>query len=172
MRAPGRSVSEQVRIVEVSPRDGLQNESTILSTATKLALIQNLIAAGCTRIEVSSFVSPKAVPALADATDVVTQLGSRAGLDLIALVPNERLVRLVDLHADHMQHVRTLTLDTPEMRDIVLRNLEQVMMALRVGDSEGAARAMLEHLAGAKRAYIAAVGLDRESPQPEQETTA
>lgn len=90
----------------------------------------------------------------------------------LALVPNERLVRLVDLHADHMQHVRTLTLDTPEMRDIVLRNLEQVMMALRVGDSEGAARAMLEHLAGAKRAYLAAVGLDRESPQPEQETTA
>ena len=44
--------------------------------------------------------------------------------------------------------------------------------ALRAGDSEAAARAMLEHLAGAKRAYIAAVGLDRDLPQPQQETQA
>ena len=90
MRTPGQSVSEPVRIVEVSPRDGLQNESTILPTATKLAFILRLIAAGCTRIEVTSFVNPKAVPALADAADVVAQLGVPEGVDLIALVPNER----------------------------------------------------------------------------------
>jgi len=90
----------------------------------------------------------------------------------LALVPNERLVRIIDLHADHMQHVRALTLGTPEMRVIVLRNLEHVMAALRAGDSEGAARAMLEHLAGAKRAYIAAVGFEHEPRQPDQEKKA
>jgi len=88
----------------------------------------------------------------------------------LALVPNERLVRIIDLHADHMQHVRAVTLGTPEMRAIVVHNLERVMAALRSGNGEAAAQAMHEHLAGAKRAYIAAVGLDRERPQPDQET--
>ena len=87
----------------------------------------------------------------------------------LALVPNERLVRIIDLHADHMQHVRALTLGASEVRTIVLRNLERVMAALRVGDSEAAAAAMLEHLAGAKQAYTAAVGLDQDAPQPDQE---
>lgn len=87
----------------------------------------------------------------------------------LALVPNERLVRIVDLHAGHMQHVRALTLGTPEIRAIVVRNLERVMAALRTGDSEAAARAMYEHLAGAKRAYISATGLGQEATQPEQE---
>lgn len=89
----------------------------------------------------------------------------------LALVPNDRLVKVIDLHAHHMQHVRSLTLGKPEIRAIVLRNLERVMAALRAGDSEAAAEAMLEHLAGAKRAYIAAVGLDHDAPQPDQEKT-
>lgn len=89
----------------------------------------------------------------------------------LALVSNERLVKVIDLHAGHMQHVRALTLGSPEMRTIVVRNLQQVMAALRIGDSEAAAAAMLEHLAGAKRAYIAAVGLDNDAPQPDQEKT-
>lgn len=88
----------------------------------------------------------------------------------LALVTNERLVKVIDLHADHMQHVRALTLGAPEIRAIVLRNLERVMAALRAGDSEAAAAAMLEHLAGAKRAYVAAVGLDEDAQQPARET--
>jgi DNA-binding GntR family transcriptional regulator len=87
----------------------------------------------------------------------------------LALVTNERLVKVIDLHADHMQHVRALTLGNPEIRAIVLRNLERVMAALRLGDSEAAAQAMLEHLAGAKRAYIAAVGLDEGDSQSGKE---
>ena len=88
----------------------------------------------------------------------------------LALVPNERLVKVVDLHAGHMQHVRTLTLGKPGIRAIVLHNLERVMAALRAGDSDAAAAAMLEHLAGAKRAYVAAVGLDENAQQPAPET--
>lgn len=88
----------------------------------------------------------------------------------LALVPNERLVKVIDLHADHMQHVRALTLGTPEIRTIVVRNLERVMAALRAGDSETAAEAMLEHLAGARRAYIVAVRLEQDTPQAGQET--
>lgn len=79
----------------------------------------------------------------------------------LALVTNERLVRIIDLHADHMQHVRALTLGGSDVRALVLRNLERVMAALRNGDGEAAAEAMLEHLAGARHAYIAAVGLDQ-----------
>ena len=89
----------------------------------------------------------------------------------LTLVSNERLVKVIDLHANHMQHVRALTLGKPEIRAIVLRNLECVMAALRAGDSEAAAEAMLEHLMGARRAYIAAVGLEHDAPQPDQEKT-
>jgi len=87
----------------------------------------------------------------------------------LALVPNERLVKVINLHADHMQQVRTLTLGDPEIRAIVVRNLQKVMAALRTGDSEAAAAAMLEHLAGAKRAYLSAVGLDEADREANRE---
>ncbi|MDT3669390.1 MAG: GntR family transcriptional regulator [Aromatoleum sp.] len=82
----------------------------------------------------------------------------------LALVPNPRLVRIVEQYADHMQRIRTLTLDDSETRTIVLRGLNRITTALAAGDGDTAAAAMLEHLGEAKRAFIAAVGLAEEDP--------
>lgn len=76
--------------VEVSPRDGLQNEKTILTTADKVALIKRAVAAGARRIEVASFVNPKLVPQMADAEAVIAALPKRPDVRTIGLVLNER----------------------------------------------------------------------------------
>lgn len=77
-----------IRVVEVGPRDGLQNEPHIVPTATKVEFINFLSQAGVDEIEVSSFVSPKWIPQLADATEVFAGISRRAGLSYSALVPN------------------------------------------------------------------------------------
>lgn len=79
-----------IEIVEVGPRDGLQNERTLVSTADKVALVRRLIAAGARRIELTSFVNPSKVPQMADAEAVVEQLGRVDGVTRIGLVLNER----------------------------------------------------------------------------------
>ncbi len=78
----------QVRIVEVSPRDGLQNESTPVPTAVKIELIDRLAACGLPVIEATSFVSPKWVPQLADGAAVLAGIHRRAGVRYPVLVPN------------------------------------------------------------------------------------
>ena len=80
---------ERITLVEVAPRDGLQAEDRILSTDVKLELLERLADAGHTAIEATSFVSPKAVPQLADAEEVMKRLKPRAGVRYTALVPNE-----------------------------------------------------------------------------------
>ncbi|WP_064200532.1 hydroxymethylglutaryl-CoA lyase [Brevibacillus brevis] len=80
----------RVQIVEVGPRDGLQNESAIVPAAAKIALIHKLMAAGLKRIEVSSFVNPKWIPQLADADEVLQGINRSQGVTLSALVPNIR----------------------------------------------------------------------------------
>ncbi len=77
-----------VRIVEVGPRDGLQNESARVPTATKIALIDRLSACGMQSIEATSFVSPKWVPQLADAAEVYAGIRRRPGTRYPVLVPN------------------------------------------------------------------------------------
>ncbi len=77
-----------VRIVEVGPRDGLQNEKTIVPTAIKVALIDRLTDSGLQTIEATSFVSPKWVPQLADAADVYTSIRKKPGVRYPVLVPN------------------------------------------------------------------------------------
>lgn len=79
-----------IEIVEVGPRDGLQNEALIVPTAEKVALIRRAIAAGARRIEVASFVNPARVPQMADAEDVVAALGPAEGVTRIGLVLNAR----------------------------------------------------------------------------------
>lgn len=78
----------KVEVYEVGPRDGLQNELRMVPTRDKVRLIQALIAAGEKRIEVSSFVSPRWIPQLADAEEVLRQLGTVEGVTFSALVPN------------------------------------------------------------------------------------
>ncbi len=79
-----------VRIVEVGPRDGLQNEKTIIPTAAKIELIDRLSATGLQTIEATSFVSPKWVPQLADAADVYAGITRKPGVRYPVLVPNEQ----------------------------------------------------------------------------------
>lgn len=85
--APG---DPRVRIYEVGPRDGLQNESVTIPTATKLRFIELLVDAGLHEIEATSFVSPKAIPQLADADELVAGLPDRPRVRFPVLVPNVR----------------------------------------------------------------------------------
>jgi hydroxymethylglutaryl-CoA lyase len=81
---------QTIEIVEVSPRDGLQNERTILSTGEKIALVERALAAGLCRMEVASFVNPSRVPQMADAEAVLEGLRGLPGLRRIGLVLNRR----------------------------------------------------------------------------------
>ena len=81
---------DSVRIVEVAPRDGLQNESKQIATATKIELIGRLGACGLKTIEATSFVSPKWVPQMADAADVMAGIERRPDVEYPVLVPNEK----------------------------------------------------------------------------------
>lgn len=81
---------QAVKIVEVAPRDGLQNERESIPTPIKLAFIRALVDAGLTNIEATSFVHPKAIPQLADAIEVVAGLPAAAGIRFSALVPNQK----------------------------------------------------------------------------------
>jgi hydroxymethylglutaryl-CoA lyase len=89
-RDPLADVPAEVSVYEVSPRDGLQNEPGIVPLSDKKRLIEALAAAGLRRIEVTSFVSPKWIPQLADAGELVALLEAPAGVVFSALVPNER----------------------------------------------------------------------------------
>ena len=77
-----------VKIVEVGPRDGLQNETVLIETATKVELVERLIAAGVTHIEAAAFVSPKWVPQMADSAEVMRRVPRPAGVRYLALTPN------------------------------------------------------------------------------------
>jgi hydroxymethylglutaryl-CoA lyase len=89
MTAPARLPSK-VRIVEVGPRDGLQNEDAVVPAAAKVAFVDALADAGLSVVEVTSFVSPRAVPQLADADEVLPRVRRRPGVRYPVLVPNMR----------------------------------------------------------------------------------
>ena len=92
-----RDLPARAEVYEVGPRDGLQNELRTLSTGDKVQLVEALIAAGEKRIEVTSFVSPKWIPQLADADALLKQLKRPAGVIFSALVPNLKgLNRAID----------------------------------------------------------------------------
>ncbi|MBM3819995.1 MAG: hydroxymethylglutaryl-CoA lyase [Acidimicrobiia bacterium] len=93
----------RVQLVEVGPRDGLQNEAAGISTADKIAFVNRLSAAGHTMIEVSAFVSPKWVPQMADAAEVFAGITRRPGVRYTALVPNLKgLERAKAAHVDEV----------------------------------------------------------------------
>lgn len=87
------SYPQQVTLVEVGPRDGLQNELSFVASSNKIALIQQLSQSGLQRIEVTSFVSPKAIPQLVDSELIFTAINKSAPLRFSALVPNEQGMR-------------------------------------------------------------------------------
>ena len=100
VRADG--LPERVTIYEVGPRDGLQNEQAIVPVAVKAEFVRRLVAAGLPIVEATSFVHPRWVPQLADAAELMTELGDE-GRDLPVLVPNERgLDRALELGLRHV----------------------------------------------------------------------
>jgi hydroxymethylglutaryl-CoA lyase len=83
-------MSDQVRIVEVGPRDGLQNEKTPVSVEARIAFIDALLAAGLHTVEIGAFVSPKAIPQMVGSDEVVRRFASRTDGEFHVLVPNEK----------------------------------------------------------------------------------
>ena len=92
-----RGLPSRVTVVEVGPRDGLQNEAALVPAATKVAFIEALADAGLPVVEMTAFVSPKWVPQMADAVDVARAVRRRDGTRYLALVPNRTgLARAID----------------------------------------------------------------------------
>lgn len=97
------TLPNSVTLVEMGPRDGLQNESARISVATKLQLIDDLAAAGIRVIEAGSFVNPKWIPQMADSAEVFRGLQRRPGVRYTALTPNlQGLERALDAGADEV----------------------------------------------------------------------
>ena len=87
-----------VEIVEVAPRDGFQSIAAPLPTDEKIAIVEGLIGAGCRRLEIGAFVSPRAVPQMADMAEIAAHFRGRDGMRLGALVPNARGAELALAH--------------------------------------------------------------------------
>jgi hydroxymethylglutaryl-CoA lyase len=125
-------MKSNIEIIEVGPRDGLQNQSAVLSTADKVSLIARLIAAGARRIEVASFVNSVRVPQMADAEAVIAALPIRGDVTTIGLVLNERgLERALATRVDEIGFVATAS-DTFGMRNQKQTAEESVEIALNV----------------------------------------
>ena len=123
------SMPQQVRLVEVGPRDGLQSINPIMPLAAKKAWIDALVDAGITEIEVGSFVPAKLLPQLADTADVVAHALTHKGLTVAVLVPNARGVELArQAGVDHI----TVTISASEAysRKNVLRSTDEAVAGL------------------------------------------
>lgn len=102
--------ADAVGIVEMAPRDGLQNESAVLSTADKVELVERAVRAGARRIEVTSFVNPARVPQMADADELMAALPRPDGVSYAGLVMNDRgLDRALAAGADEVDVVVVAT---------------------------------------------------------------
>ncbi len=100
----------QVEIVEVSPRDGLQMLPNFVPTADKIKLIESLKSAGCRRIEAVSFVSPKHVPQMADAGEILQIIGDDENIDEVALALNQKgYQRAIEAKVDWICYVMAAT---------------------------------------------------------------
>jgi hydroxymethylglutaryl-CoA lyase len=118
-----------IQLVEVSPRDGLQNEPTILAVVDKIALVERAIAAGARRIEVASFVNPARVPQMADAEAVVAGLPRDSGATYIGLVLNKRgVLRALETAVDEIGLV-CIASDTFGMKNQGQTSAESLDMA-------------------------------------------
>lgn len=118
MTRPFANLPSRVRIVEVGPRDGLQNETNIVPTAVKARYVEMLAASGISSIEVTSFVNPKRIPQLADADELFTQLTPHDRVSYSALVPNRRgLERAISAG------VREIALFTAASETFIQRNI-------------------------------------------------
>lgn len=129
-----------VILQEVCPRDGLQMEAAFVPTERKIALIDALTATGLRRVEVSSFVSPKAIPALADAAEVFAGIKRREGVIHTALVPNAKgAERAIAAKADELNMVLSVsrTHNLANMRMTPEQSLAAFRDMARMGKAAG-----------------------------------
>jgi hydroxymethylglutaryl-CoA lyase len=136
-----------IEIVEVAPRDGFQAVRPFIPTETKIALIEELAATGVPRIEVGSFVSPKALPQMADTPEILRRARLRAGLRVMALVPNARGLSLaVEAGVSEVNWVISVT--ESHNRSNVNRSVEESLRDFaaawgQLGGAQAAARPRL-----------------------------
>ena len=140
---------ESVTIVEVGPRDGLQNESSPVSTADKIGFVDRLSASGLPVIEVSAFVSPKWVPAMSDAAAVFAGIARRDGTRYAALVPN-----LAGLERAQAAGVREVGIFAAASETFSRRNINQTIDASL--ETYRAVCARAQELDIAVRGYVSA----------------
>lgn len=131
---------DSARIFEVGPRDGLQNEETILAVDQKIALIERLVDAGARDIEIGSFVHPDWVPQMADTDRVARGLERREGVRYWALVPNQTgLQRALDAGVDHIATFMSAS-ETHNQKNLnrsIDESLEELEATLQVARDNG-----------------------------------
>jgi hydroxymethylglutaryl-CoA lyase len=133
---------ERVLVTDVGPRDGLQSEPTFIPTARKVAIVDALSDAGVGRIEVTSFVSPRAVPQMADAEAVMAQIARAPGVRYSALVPNARgAERALAARADELNVVTssTETMNQRNLRMSIAASIAACREIVRLAEPSGVA---------------------------------
>ena len=135
------SLPAEVSIFEVGPRDGLQNESTILPVERKVELIEGLVDAGIKRVELTSFVNPRWIPALADHMEVASRVRRKPGVTYSALVPNLR--GLDSATRAGMQEIAVfMAASQTHNRKNINKSTEEALATYREVVREGIARGM------------------------------
>jgi hydroxymethylglutaryl-CoA lyase len=120
-----------VRIREVGPRDGFQNEPEVIATADKVRLIDRLARSGLRRLEVTSFVRPDVIPQLADASEVLAAIDPPDGVALSVLIPNERGLELALRQRERFHEVNVfLSASETHNRKNVNRSIEESLAGL------------------------------------------
>ena len=131
--------ARHVSIIEVGPRDGLQSEPEILSTATKIEFIRRAVAAGIRRLEVTSFVHPKRVPQMADAEDVIRGLPRDEGVIYIGLVLNRKGFDRAQATGIHEIGMAVVASDTYNQRNQGVPTAESVKAWIEISKAARAA---------------------------------
>lgn len=145
------SLPDHVSIYEVSPRDGLQNEAAYLSTDGKIRLIGALTAAGLKRVEVTSFVSPKWIPQLADAESLLEHLGpAPTGVSYSALVPNAKGLERA-LHSGLREAAVFMSASATHNKKNIAKSIEDALVLYKEIVQEGLKNKIL------MRAYVSTV---------------
>jgi hydroxymethylglutaryl-CoA lyase len=122
---------ETVRVREVGPRDGFQNEPETIATDDKVRLIEMLARAGLTRLEVTSFVRPDVIPQLADGPEVLRRINLPAHVDVTVLIPNERGLERALALRDHFTEINCfLSASETHNRRNVNRSVEESLSGL------------------------------------------
>ncbi len=134
------SLPEHVRIREVGPRDGFQNEPEVIPTADKVRLIELLGVTGLRRIEVTSFVRPDVIPQLADAEEVLESAQLPSEVAVSVLIPNERGLERALAHRDRFQEINGF------------------LSASETHNHKNVGRSIEESLAGLERTFARAIG--------------